>query len=89
MRWQIAHHIFCDQQQSLITHIENDTTTIQLEPMMVELLRYFCQHPDQIVSKETLIEHVWLGRIVSDNAVSKLITKLRKVLNDDPKNRNL
>jgi len=85
MRWQIAHHIFCDQQQSLITHIENDTTTIQLEPMMVELLRYFCQHPDQIVSKETLIEHVWLGRIVSDNAVSKLITKLRKVLNDDPK----
>ncbi|WP_448547538.1 winged helix-turn-helix domain-containing protein [Thalassotalea fusca] len=85
MRWQIAQYIFCDQQQFLALHTENDTKTVQLEPMMVELLRYFCQHPDKIVSKETLIEHVWLGRIVSDNAVSKLITKLRKVFNDDPK----
>jgi len=79
MRWQIADFIFCDQQQTLIT----DSETQQLEPMMVELLSYFCQNPDQIISKDQLIEQVWLGRIVSDNAVSKLITKLRKAFNDD------
>jgi len=79
MRWQIAHFIFCDQQQTLTS--ENNSQ--QLEPMMVELLSYFCQNPDQIISKDQLIEQVWLGRIVSDNAVSKLITKLRKAFNDD------
>ncbi len=79
MRWQIAQYIFCDQQQTLTT--EHDSQ--QLEPMMVELLSYFCQNCDQIISKEQLIEEVWLGRIVSDNAISKLITKLRKAFNDN------
>ncbi len=79
MRWKIAHFTFCDQQQTLST----DSESQQLEPMMVELLSYFCQHPKQIIDKDRLIEQVWLGRIVSDNAVSRLITKLRKVLADD------
>ena len=85
MRWQIAQFIFCEQQQSLTLDDDVNPQVIQLEPMMVELLSYFCHHPDQIVSKDALIEHVWLGRIVSDNAVSRLVTKLRKVLGDDPK----
>ncbi|MFT4937235.1 MAG: DNA-binding winged helix-turn-helix (wHTH) protein/Tol biopolymer transport system component [Paraglaciecola sp.] len=79
MRWQIAQYVFCDQQQTL----KSEDVTQQLEPMMVELLGYFCRNTNQIVSKEQLIEQVWLGRIVSDNTVSKLITKLRKVLADD------
>ncbi|WP_033080649.1 winged helix-turn-helix domain-containing protein [Colwellia psychrerythraea] len=79
MRWQIAQFVFCDQQQTLTSTNE----CVQLEPMMVALLSYFCQNTDLIVSKDLLIEQVWLGRIVSDNAVSKLITKLRKVFNDD------
>lgn len=79
MRWQIAQFVFCDQQQTLTSTNE----CVQLEPMMVALISYFCQNTDQIVSKDLLIEQVWLGRIVSDNAVSKLITKLRKVFNDD------
>ncbi|WP_019028666.1 winged helix-turn-helix domain-containing protein [Colwellia piezophila] len=79
MRWQIAQFIFCDQQQTLTSPDGSQ----QLEPMMVELLSYFCQNNDVIISKDLLIEQVWLGRIVSDNAISKLITKLRKVFSDD------
>jgi DNA-binding winged helix-turn-helix (wHTH) protein/Tol biopolymer transport system component len=81
MRWQIAEYIFCDQQQTLLSEGKSQ----QLEPMMVELLSYFCKNVDQIISKDQLIEQVWLGRIVSDNAVSKLITKLRKAFSDDAK----
>jgi DNA-binding winged helix-turn-helix (wHTH) protein/Tol biopolymer transport system component len=79
MRWQIGKFIFCDQQQTLSC----EDSIQQLEPMVVELLSYFCQNRDQIISKDLLIEQVWLGRTVSDNAVSKLITKLRKAFNDD------
>jgi DNA-binding winged helix-turn-helix (wHTH) protein/Tol biopolymer transport system component len=79
MRWKIKGLVFCEQQQNLVI----GQNTLRLEPMMSELLVYFCRHPNQIISKEQLLEDVWHGRYVSDNTVSKLITKLRKVLQDD------
>ncbi len=81
MRWRINSFVFCDQTQMLST--ENNEQ--QLEPILVELLSYFCHHPDKIISRDELIESVWLGRIVSDNAVNRAITKLRKCLGDSPK----
>jgi len=81
MRWQIEHLVFCDLQQTLTDnqHIE------QLEPMVVELLSYFCQNPSKIISRDELVESVWLGRTITDNAVNRVVTKLRKVLSDNPK----
>lgn len=84
MRWQINHFIFCDEKQTL----KSEDDSCQLEPMMVELLVYFCQHPNEIISKDRLIENVWQGRIVSDNAVTRIITKLRKALRDDARKPN-
>jgi DNA-binding winged helix-turn-helix (wHTH) protein/Tol biopolymer transport system component len=81
MRWQIEQFLFCDQQQTL----SSNEQVQQLEPMAVELLSYFCQHPDCIVSRDELINSVWLGRIVSDSAVNKVVTKLRKHFDDDAK----
>jgi DNA-binding winged helix-turn-helix (wHTH) protein/Tol biopolymer transport system component len=79
MRWKIKGLVFCERQQSIVI----GQNTLRMEPMMSELLAYFCRHPNQILSKEQLLEDVWHGRYVSDNTVSKLITKLRKVLQDD------
>jgi DNA-binding winged helix-turn-helix (wHTH) protein/Tol biopolymer transport system component len=81
MRWQIEEFIFCERQQNLTLkgHVQ------QIEPMVVELLAFFCRNTDLIISRDQLIEQVWLGRVITDNAVSKVITKLRKYLHDDPK----
>ncbi|MEP1447650.1 MAG: winged helix-turn-helix domain-containing protein [Paraglaciecola sp.] len=81
MRWQIEGFVFCEKQQTL--KFEQEIS--QLEPMVVELLAYFCRHTDEIVNREQLIEKVWRGRIITDNAVTKVINKLRKNLNDDPR----
>ncbi len=81
MRWQIEQFLFCDQQQTL----SSNESVQQLEPMAVELLSYFCQHPDSIVSRDQLINSVWLGRLVTDSAVNKVVTKLRKSFDDDAK----
>lgn len=81
MRWQIEHLVFCDLQQTLT----DNQNVEQLEPMVVELLSYFCQHPARIISRDELVEKVWLGRIITDNAVNRVVTKLRKVLSDNPK----
>ena len=82
MRWKIADFEFLEQHQTLIL----EQNTLRLEPMVSELLAYFCRHQNQIISKDQLLDDVWHGRFVSDNAISKLITKLRKALNDDARN---
>lgn len=81
MRWHIEQFLFCDQQQTL----SSKEQVQQLEPMAVELLSYFCQHPDSIVSRDELINSVWLGRVVTDSAVNKVVTKLRRHFDDDAK----
>ncbi len=82
MRWKIKAFVFCEQQQSL----SDEHNSVRIEPMMCELLAYFCRHQGSVVSKEQLLDEVWHGRFVSDNTVSKLVTKLRKALQDDARN---
>lgn len=81
MRWQIEHWVFCDLEQTLT----KDENIQQLEPMVVELLSYFCQNPARIISRDELVDKVWLGRMITDNAVNRVVTKLRKALGDNPK----
>ena len=81
MRWRIEKFIFCDQQQTLTS----GDKAHQLEPMAVELLAYFCKNRDRIISRDQLIDEVWHGRLITDNAVSKVVTKLRKLLGDNAK----
>ncbi len=80
MQWQLEQFAFDPARQTLTCPQQQQ----QLEPMAAELLAYFCQHPGRTLSKDELIMQVWQGRIVTDNAVARLITKLRKALADDP-----
>ncbi len=53
-----------------------------LEPRIASLLVYFCQHPQQSLKKETILEEVWQGRVVNKDSLSVAIYKLRKILGD-------
>jgi len=81
MLWKIDQFIFCEKSQSITAGNE----TVRLEPLLAEVLSYFCNHPDVIVSRDQLIEDVWQSRTISDNAVNRVIARLRKVLGDDTK----
>ncbi|TMO61814.1 hypothetical protein CWC18_10885 [Pseudoalteromonas aurantia] len=59
--------------------------TIELEVRESEVLAYFCKHANQQITRGELIDNVWHGQIVTDNAVNRVITKLRKALGDDAK----
>ncbi|MEW8170484.1 MAG: winged helix-turn-helix domain-containing protein [Candidatus Thiodiazotropha endolucinida] len=41
------------------------------------------QHPEQLFTREQLIEQVWHGRIVSDTTISTCVKGARKALNDN------
>jgi transcriptional activator of cad operon len=74
--------LFDQRKQTLLL----DRTLIQLEPRQAEVLGYMCRHPNKLISRDELIEQVWQGQIVTDNAVNRVIAKLRKSLGDDAKN---
>ncbi|WP_286270895.1 winged helix-turn-helix domain-containing protein [Thalassotalea hakodatensis] len=71
-----------------ITHgkLIHQGTEIAIEPKLFQLLLLFIERPNQVLTREAIIERLWLGRYVTDNAMNKQIANLRKILNDDPKN---
>jgi DNA-binding winged helix-turn-helix (wHTH) protein len=58
---------------------------LAVEPKVIEVLCYLIQHRDRLVSLAELHAEVWAGRIVTDTAVRRTISKLRALLGDtDP-----
>ena len=57
--------------------------TVRLEPKAMELLLVLASRPGQVVSREELLSTVWPGVVVGDEALSQVVTKLRKALGDD------
>lgn len=54
----------------------------QLEPRAMDVLLYLCRHPHVVISAETLLDACWGDVSPSDNAIHKIITQLRRALDD-------
>lgn len=59
---------------------------IAIEHKLFELLLLFVNQPNTIISRQDILDNLWAGSLVTDNAINKLVANLRKVLADDPKN---
>jgi DNA-binding response OmpR family regulator len=60
---------------------------LALTPKAVMLLEYLLTHPDELVSRERLLDVVWgWDYPVGTRAVDTRIAELRRALNDDPGN---
>ncbi|GAA4898195.1 winged helix-turn-helix domain-containing protein [Ferrimonas pelagia] len=60
-----------------------DGEEASVEPKVLELMGYLCRCGDRYVPVAELHEQVWAGRVVSDAAVRRTISKLRAFLEDD------
>ena len=58
---------------------------IHLEYQQAKLLALLIENHSTHVSREQIASEIWQGIIVEDNTISKAITRLRKVLNDNAK----
>ncbi len=70
-QWQ-----FCPDTLTLTTEGHSQ----HLEPRVARLLVYFLDHPEELLSHDLLVETVWEGRVVSDEAVRRAISNLRQAL---------
>lgn len=82
MRYLQFNDIYIDTHNQLLINANESFT---LAPKVYDLLIYFCNNHDRVISKDELMDKVWSGTIVTDNAISRTLVKVRKVLGDDPK----
>lgn len=65
--------------------ISRDGRQRTLEPRLIDMLQYFAQHPDMVLSRDELIDNIWKRNIVTNHVVTQCISELRKYLKDgDP-----
>lgn len=67
---------------------DKDKREVSLAPTLYTLLKYFVDHQNQVLSRDSIIANVWKGKIVVEANVNQNIKKLRDVLGDsanDPK----
>ncbi len=63
------------------------TTVIELTLREFELLKYLAMHPEQVFSRETLLEEVWGYEYYGDvRTVDVTVRRLREKIEDDPSN---
>ncbi len=62
-----------------------DQSELTLTPKSIQLLEYMMTHPDELVSRERLLDVVWgWDYPIGTRAVDARVAELRKALNDDP-----
>ena len=61
----------------------DETEEIPLRPKTFAVLRYLVEHPEQLVTKEELLDAVWAETVVGEDALTGCMRDLRKVLGDE------
>lgn len=62
-----------------------DGESVRLEPKVMAVLVYLAERAGDVVTRNEFAEHVWRGRIVSDEVLSRDISILRSNLGDNAK----
>lgn len=79
-KFVIGRYIYCTQQRFI--YLEGEP--VHIEPKMAELLDYLLLHKERYVPLQELHDEVWSGRIVTDTAVRRVISRVRALIEEDP-----
>lgn len=63
--------------------ISKNGTDVQVEPKVMEVLVCLATRPGESISKETIIKAVWPDTFVSDDALIRCVSELRRVFGDE------
>lgn len=66
--------------------IEKDDIIVHLEPKVMEVLVYLASRQGEVVTRDEIEKDVWRGALISYDAITRTVIKLRKAFNDDAKN---
>src|SRR4029079_5305261 len=56
---------------------------LDVTPKLLDLLLHLLDHAGTLVTKEALLDALWPGTSVTDNALAQAVSELRQALGDD------
>ena len=63
--------------------LRRDSNLVPIEPQVFDLLSFLIQNRERVVSKDDLLAEIWLGRIVSESALTTRINAARSAIGDN------
>lgn len=69
--------------------LERDGNSQPVEPQVFDLLIYLIEYRDRVVTRDELLENLWPGRIVSENALNGRLKIARKAVGDDGRQQRI
>lgn len=61
------------------------TESVRIEPKMMEVLAFLAKHKGEVISKNEIIRQVWPDTFITDEALWRCVSELRKILGDNNK----
>lgn len=65
--------------------IINSNKTIQLSVKAFALLKYLYDYPDQLITKQELLDKIWCESITVEAVIKNIICEIRRALQDPPR----
>lgn len=69
--------------QPALNRMERGGETVQVEPKVMQVLTVLADHALEPVTREALFETVWAGTFVTEDTLTRCISELRKLFDDD------
>ncbi|MDJ0863868.1 MAG: winged helix-turn-helix domain-containing protein [Gammaproteobacteria bacterium] len=66
-----------------LLRVYGDGSEARLEAKAMQVLMHLVEHPGRVVSRAELEQQLWPGRIVTEDAVTNAVAKLRRAFGDD------
>lgn len=67
--------------------LRRSDTCLRLEPRTADVLTMLVHNAGRLVTRRELLDRVWSARVVTDESVTRAISRLRQVLDDTPPHR--
>lgn len=68
---------------SLAREVARGGKPVAVEPKVFDLLLYLIDNRHRVVSRDEIVDRIWSGRAISDDALSSCIKAARRALDDD------
>lgn len=68
--------------------LRHDGQLCPIEPQVFSLLIYLINHRDRIISRQELLDKLWIGKVVSESTLSSCIKAARQAIGDNGQIQN-
>ena len=67
-----------------LNRLSGEGATVQVEPRLMDLLLCLASRPNEVWSRRELLDRVWADAVVNEEALTRGVSELRRILGDDP-----